>query len=324
MRPSIWVRNGVRTARGQQLFIAAFNIWKTFGFTPDDYGAKAFAVKRLKKNPIFSEFGLRALRDGLDAVLDAAPPPIEPRDRWLSYLRAWGADHEQARRTINSLVTLARPERASGLDRCFDRLTRWYDSREKIAAIERWIENMQQDPDWWPQLRSDRRGTPGFNAYIKAFKEAGGQLSKKQFQDIFKMSSRVAGNALCCLVKAVIFTRIGRGTYALSELAVEPYAPVRRRIVVALFNAYESGLTYTELATQLGLSAKAITFDVSFLRRIGIVKAKASIRRLGAPIKLSASAFDKIARGEPIYGRPGRWGHRFILLAPPEPQSAQT
>jgi len=260
----------------------------------------------------------------LAAAHDRAVPRIV--DRWVFMVREWAGRQwdempEAAYDLVYDVIAVAGPNRSKHLGELFDHLARqWAGGHQKLNSLRKYRDRMKAKPQYWPQLarttRSDARA-----AKVIALMQANldrhwtvSQLARKLRTSIWTMHYLTMEMRTRGLIVRV---DEGRGLLVLPRAGLQVRKSVSRQIIEKLIAAGDDGIGFVALRDAVGCN---ISHQVHDLRKIGVLARSTHAGcwtrpeeegppiRLGTPVKLSADAIAKIARGQPIRnGRRTLW-----------------
>jgi hypothetical protein len=224
---------------------------------------------------------------------------------------------------VYDVIAVAGPNRRKHLGELFDLLARqWGGGRQKLNSLRKHRDRMKAKPQYWPQLnpprstRSDARA-----AKVIALMQANldrhwtvSQLARKLRTSIWTMHYLAMEMQIRGLTVRV---DEGRGLLVLPRQGLQVRKSVSRQIIEKLIAAGDDGIGFVALRDAIGHN---ISHQVHDLRKIGVLapsthggcwtrpEEEGPPIRLGTPVKLSADAIAKIARGQPIRnGRRTLW-----------------
>ena len=262
----------------------------------------------------------------LAAARDRAVPRIV--DRWVFMVREWAGRQwdetpEAAYDLVYDVIAVAGPNRRKHLGELFDHLARqWGGGHQKLNSLRKYRDRMKAKPQYWPQLkptrttRSDARA-----AKVIALMQANldrhwtvSQLARKLRTSIWTMHYLTMEMRIRGLIVRV---DEGRGLLVLPRPGLQVRKSVSRQIIEKLIAAGDDGIGFVALRDAIGCN---ISHQVHDLREIGVLAPSTHAGCwtrpeeegppiwLGTPVKLSADAIAKIARGQPIRnGRRTLW-----------------
>jgi hypothetical protein len=258
------------------------------------------------------------------AHAESGTGPIAPRPpaggRWVMLVQLWNA--EAARDLVSRLIAAAGPRRAEGLDMLFKKLAArcsWSGAR-KIAWLERQCEKLAANPYYWPADRPDV-GAAERERHAEAIsliRRRGGRMTRRT------LLRHVSARDIQALLRSGEIVAVGVGVYALpacrrnaadqldlfaasSAAGAPAHRPRSCRVIELLIAEPQHAMPWLALQRAAG---GPISRAVHTLRACGILEAADPSRR--APVRLSAAALEKIARGEILRDRRGA-----VLWLPP-------
>jgi hypothetical protein len=263
----------------------------------------------------YRELEVEALRIGYYAALKSRPTQY---DQWVFAVRQWGAQQWDATPEapydfVDELITIAGPTRAPRLDELFEHLKRqWgWDGRRRLTELRRYCDGMMGDPLYLPKLRLVRhtRGDDDAAAILALM-----HADPKRLWTISQLAGRLRKTVATVHGRVTAMRRRGdivridegKGLLGAPRPGVEIKGSASRRIIETLVVAPDRAMGFLALRAAVGTD---IARPIHTLRGNGALAPADPSRR--APVKLSASALAKIARGEPIRDRKGS-----ILWAP--------
>jgi hypothetical protein len=242
--------------------------------------------------------------------------------RWISLARQWAgrkidAAPEEAWRLVYDLITLAGPNRIERLGALLDSLERQWGGKNKFDQLREYRDRLRVDPLDWPKRRAQRGGSGATVEAILALMRADpkrfwttSQLARK-----LRKSIKVIQHLTSDMRARGLIARAdhGRGLLCLPAHGLEIRKSVSGRIIEKLIPVAE--MRFSAVARAIEMEPSTISTPVATLRRIGVLEPAdpngPSDPRKRTPLRLSADARDKIARGQVIRDRRG-----FILWAP--------
>src|SRR5215467_955946 len=262
----------------------------------------------------------------LAAAHDRAVPRIVRR--WVFMVREWAGRQwdetpEAAYDLVNDVIAVAGTNRSKRLGELFDHLARqWARGYQKLKSLQTYRDRMKAKPQYWPQLkppratRSDARA-----AEVIALMQANldrhwtvSQLARKLRTSIWTMHYLTMEMQIRGLIVRV---DEGRGLLVLPRPGLQVRKSVNCQIIEKLIAAGDDGIGFIALRDAIGCNISHQVYD---LRKIGVLAPSTHAGgwtrpeeegppiRLGTPVKLSADAIVKIARGQPIRnGRRTLW-----------------
>jgi hypothetical protein len=243
-------------------------------------------------------------------------------DRCVPLTRQWGrrrldAAPEEAYYLICDLITLAAPDCLDRLSKFFDSLEQQWGGENKFDQLLKLREKLKADRRDWPKRRAQRGGSGATVEAILALMRADpkrfwttSQLARK-----LRKSIKVIQHLTSDMRARGLIARAdhGRGLLCLPAHGLEIRKSVSGRIIEKLIPVAE--MRFSAVARAIEMEPPAISTPVATLRRIGVLEPAdpngPSDPRKRTPLRLSADARDKIARGQVIRDRRG-----FILWAP--------
>jgi hypothetical protein len=262
----------------------------------------------------------------LAATYDRAVPRTV--DRWVFMVREWAGRQwddtpEAAYDLVYDVIAVAGPNRSMHLGELFDHLARqWAGGHQKLNSLRKYRDRMKAKPQYWPQLKPMRATrSEARAAKVVALMQANldrhwtvSQLARKLRTPIstmhyLTMEMRIRG--------LIVRVDEGRGLLGLPRPYLKVRKSVSRQIIEKLIAAGDDGIGFVALRDAIGCNISHQMYD---LRKIGVLAPSTHAGcwtrpeeggppiRLGAPVRLSADAIAKIARGQPIRnGRRTLW-----------------
>jgi hypothetical protein len=239
-RPADWATKTARTLLGHRLVLLVESYLTARSLAQSARGAVRAAIRDIRvTDPEIGDYEFESVRHGFYTAQKLPPPPVDPRDRFVSRLQEWGASSDASCTLVDRLiaiVTLKLPLLGLAyIDRMFSHVTHSRRLRTGAMRIE-WLEHGADALDSERPRFPIRPWDKASNASIDLIKSAlrDGLTNKNEIATRTRLLPRTVQELLAFMHGIGEAKRVRWGHYVLPERATINYVRPEKAIVDAI------------------------------------------------------------------------------------------